>query len=226
MNPSSSSPETPDPAQPPSKRQAFSLNGRPTCSSNDLEGKKSKSAHATPLSSSPSAAHAEAPETLTSDSLEDSSADTPQAGLPQAFPSNWPADGEVDIGADGSSKRSNGRHHGKQASSGNRTGIGDAAQSQQQQQHQNLSSHGGDSKGREGDGEDVDEVVTQEADVDRILQGLAAQVQQLVDAAPPNTLLLMTTCQGNTAECRWLQVRRLTDTHTNTLALFTRPPQR
>ena len=113
------------------------------------------------------------------------------------------------IGADGSSKRSNGRHHGRQASSSNRTGIGDDAQSQQQQsqqqqqqhQQQGLSTHhaGGDSKGREGDGEDVDEVVTQaEADVDRILQGLAAQVQQLVDAAPPNTLLLMTTCQGNT----------------------------
>lgn len=50
------------------------------------------------------------------------------------------------------------------------------------------------------------QVHTEEADVDGILQRLVGRVRLLVDAAPPNTLLLMTTCQGNTAECRWLQV--------------------
>ena len=50
------------------------------------------------------------------------------------------------------------------------------------------------------------EVNTNQADVDGILQRLVGRVKLLVDAAPPNTLLLMTTCQGNTAECRWLQV--------------------
>ncbi|KAK9835492.1 hypothetical protein WJX74_001422 [Apatococcus lobatus] len=96
------------------------------------------------------------------------------------FPSSWSADVQQDGDGDG----------------------------QQQQQHQQecTPNHGNEPAGcRDDSGKDA---WTEEAHVDCILQRLVGRVKLLVDAAPPNTLLLMTTCQGNTAKCRWLQEQK------------------
>ncbi len=177
-----SAPSESHPSPPPAKRQAVSMNGKSAClkqvppdsaaaaAVKDTDGNTSTN-HQAASSSGPTAT-------------------SPESGFQQAFPSNWPADGQEN--------GCNGTHPQPLEPQ-----VGQQQQQQQQMQEQQ-------SKVENGDITNVDkdkDVWTEEADVDCILQRLVGRIKRLVNAAPPKTLLLLTTCQGNTAECRWVQVR-------------------